>query len=215
MARAESLLPSHQMTRVLLVEGPNDKHVVEHLYWKRFGAEPPFDVVDKGGYDRLRDAIGPELKAPGRRAVGIVVDANDDPGSRWTAVTDLLRGALEEVEIKNPTPGGMIVQSEPRVGVWLWPDNTSGGEIEEFVARMIPSGDQVWPLSERYIESIPVSQRRFTEKKTGRAKLHAWLATREDPRVMGTAIRAGDLEVNGLLATRFAGWLQELFGDRT
>ena len=201
------------MASVLLVEGQDDKHVVEHLYRKRFGAEPPFDVVDNKGYDRLRDAIGPQLKVQDRRAVGIIVDANDNPDSRWRAVTDRVRGALDDIEIVDPTPNGMIVGNEPRVGIWLWPDNQSGGEIEDFVAKMIPSGDQVWPLSEQYIESIPHDQRRFREKKTARAKLHAWLATREDPRRMGGAIRIGDLEVDGPLAKQFADWLQELFGD--
>ena len=196
------------------MEGPDDKHVVQHLYRKAFGAEPPFDVMVKGGYESLRNAIGAELKVPDRRAVGIVVDANGDPRARWTAVTDRLRGALEHDGIEDPTPRGMIVESEPRVGVWLWPDNESGGEIEDFVTEMIPDDDPVWPLSVRYIENIPSDQRRFPEKKTLRAQLHAWLAARRDPRLMGAAIGRGDLEVDGPLATRFAEWLRELFGDR-
>ena len=137
------------------MEGPDDKHVVQHLYRKAFDAEPPFNVIEKEGYERLRDANGAELKAPGRRAVGIVVDANDDPRARWTAVTDRLRSALKHDGIEDPTPRGMIVESEPRVGVWLWPDNASGGEVEDFVTKMIPDDDPVWPLSVRYIENIP------------------------------------------------------------
>ena len=91
------------------------------------------------------------------------------------------------------------------------PDNASGGELEDFVVRMIPDEDQVWPLSQNYIEKIPKEDRKFSEKKKLRAQLHAWLAAREDPRKMGLAIRAGDLKVNGNLSTKFLIWLTKLF----
>ena len=100
----------------------------------------------------------------------------------------------------------------PRVGVWLMPDNQSPGELEDFVAQMIPDGDPVWPLSQDYIDGIPVSDRKFAHGKTLRAKIHAWLAAREDPRQMGLAIRARDLDIGGDLCTRFTAWLDMLFG---
>ena len=111
-------------------------------------------------------------------------------------------------------PSGTIVGSEPRVGVWLWPDNEFSGELEDFVARMIPSGDPVRPLSRCYIDGIPVEHRRFSEGKTARAAIHARLATRGEPKRMGTAIRAGNLDVRGALASRFVDWLEELFSAR-
>ena len=214
MSCARSSLPSPRKARVLLVEGQSDKHVVEHLYRKRFRMEPPFDVVDKDGFSPLCDAIEPELKVPDRQVIGIVVDANDRPGSRWAAVTDRLRRGCPHMEIGDPVPCGTIIGGEPRVGVWLWPDNESSGEIEDFVARMIPCDDPVWPLSRRYINSIPVEQRSFSEGKTARAEVHAWLAARAKPRRMGTAIRAGDLDVSVALATRSASWLEKLFNGQ-
>ena len=214
MADAGSAFPLQHPGRILLVEGQDDRHVVEHVYRKRFGAAPPFEIEDKGGFTPLRDAIGPTLKAPGREVVGIVVDANDDLPARWAAVTDRLRRACPDVELGDLVPDGTIVGSEPRVGIWLWPDNEAAGEIEDFVASMIPCDDPVWPLSRRYIEGIPEEHRRFAEGKTRRAEVHAWLATRGEPRRMGTAIRAGDLKVGRALAERFASWLGKLFGDQ-
>ena len=213
MIDGEASLPSRQARRVLLVEGQNDKHVVEHVYWKRFESKPPFDVLDKEGFSPLSESIGPELKAPEREVVGIIVDANDDLTARWAAITDRLRNACPGIEIGVPVPDGTIAGSEPRVGIWLWPDNESGGELEDFVARMIPGDDPVWPLSRCYIQGIPAEHRPFSEGKTARAEIHAWLATREEPRQMGLAIRTGDLKVDGALATRFASWLANLFGD--
>ena len=195
--------------RVLLVEGPNDKHVVLHLC--NFHEEmPKFWILDKEGIEVLLEAIGSEVRAPSRKAVGILVDANDDLDARWRAVANRLRE--ENIEVpSNPELTGTIIDSTPRVGIWLMPNNESPGELENFVSEMIPNDDPVWPLSADYIDGLPQADRKFTEKKILRAKLYAWLATREDPRQMGAAIGARDLRVDGPLSTRFASWLRQLF----
>ena len=92
------------------------------------------------------------------------------------------------------------------------PDNESHGELEDFVAQMIPKDDPVWPLSKSYIEGIPEAHRKFSEKKKLRAQLHGWLAARRDPRLMGVAIGANDLDVDVALSRKFAAWLTNLFG---
>ena len=196
--------------RVLLVEGQDDKHVVLHL-WERHQATLPFSIENKGGIDPLLESIAPEIKAPGRRAVGILVDANDDIEARWEAIQNRLQRAGIESP-PPPSPDGTIIQANPRLGIWLMPDNMSVGELEDFVVQMIPEGDQVWPLSRRYIEEIPEEERKFSDGKILRAQLYAWLAAREDPRRMGLAIRARDLKVDGALSQRFIAWLNNLFG---
>ena len=163
--------------RVLLVEGQDDEHVVRHLCL-RSQPMPPFHIENKLSVDTLLDSIKQEVRVPGRNAVGILVDANDDLNARWSAVANRLRAP---------------------------------GELENFVSEMIPNDDPVWPRSQSYIDGIPKSDRKFIEKKIPRAKVHAWLATREEPRKMGVAIRAQDLRVDGPLSTRFANWLRQLF----
>lgn len=197
--------------RVLLVEGPNDEHVVRHLC-NRHQAMPEFYIRGKGGIELLLEDIGLEILDPRRKAVGILVDANDDLDARWSAVANRLRA--ENIEVpSSPERTGTIIDSTPRVGIWLMPNNESPGELENFVSEMIPDDDPVWPLSENYIDGIPKADRKFAEKKILRAKIHAWLATREDPRQMGAAIGAHDLHVDGTLSTAFANWLQQLFEE--
>ena len=194
--------------RVLLVEGADDEHVVRHLC-NRHQAIPEFCIRDKGGIEGLLEDIGAEILAPSRKAVGILVDANDDLDARWNAVANRLRE--ESIEVPNSRePTGTIIDSNPRVGIWLMPNNTSPGELENFVSEMIPDDDPVWPLSKGYIDSIPEADRKF-KKNILRAKIHAWLATREEPRKMGSAIYAQDLRVDGPLSTAFANWLRQLF----
>lgn len=197
--------------RVLLVEGPDDKHVVRHLC-KRHQSTPNFDILDRGGLEPLLETVGAELNVLGRKSVGILVDANDDLAARWKSVTDRL---LNEgvTAPRQPTPKGTVIDTieKPRVGIWIMPDNMLTGELEDFVMQMIPEGDPVWPLATRYIGEIPKADRKFQENKTRRAELYAWLAARENPRQMGSAIGSHDLNVDGNLCKNFLDWLKTLF----
>lgn len=206
-------------SRILLVEGQDDKHVVRHII-RRLGLDLDIDIDDggdRGGYPNLRDRIDTTIDAPGVDAVGIMADANDEIVNRWASVTDRLREAHRFRAASLPTrpdPAGTIITEgprSPRVGIWLMPDNQSSGELEDFVAAMIPDGDPVWPRARDYIDGIPAADRKFAEGKIPRAKVHAWLAARESPRQMGTAIRACDLDTKVTLCQSFAAWLRRLF----
>ena len=197
--------------RVLLVEGVDDEHVVCHLA-KRYGDVPAFEIRVTIGFTNLSKSIPVEIKAPGRQVVGILADADDDPTTRWRTVRDRLRRANVVGVPDAPIPGGAVFGEDPRIGVWLMPDNAASGELEDFVAATIPKDDPVWPRARRYIADIPLEERKFTPGKTLRAEVHAWLATRKKPRKMGLAIGAGDLNVDGRLAGAFAEWLRRLFG---
>ena len=92
------------------------------------------------------------------------------------------------------------------------PDNGSSGELEDFIMRMIPADDPVWPRVKCYIDGIPEAEREFKLQKTQRARIHAWLAARKEPRKMGAAIGAGDLDTAAPIATDLIAWLRRLFG---
>ena len=197
---------------LLIVEGENDGHVAWHIA-NRLGSLPPFDTLDRKGIDELLKSIEYDVRTPGCDSIGFLVDADDNPLARWDAVANRLRSAGIDAP-RTPDPGGTVIDATddtPRIGIWLMPDNQSPGELEDFVAQMIPGGDPVWPLSQDYIDDIPAVHRKFASGKTLRAKIHAWLAAREDPRQMGLAIRARDLDINGALCTRFTNWLDRLF----
>ena len=92
------------------------------------------------------------------------------------------------------------------------PDNKAKGELEDFVERLIPDADPAWPRAQQYVDDIPERDRKFKSDKILKAKLHAWLATRADPRRMDSAIGAGDLNIEAPLAKALADWLRLLFG---
>lgn len=203
-------------TRVLLVEGSDEYHVISQLRNRlarqRREPLPEFSIEGQNGFGPLLDAIEyGYVNAPGLSALGVLVDANDDPQARWRAVSDRLRRAGVEPP-GEPEQSGVIIEGAPRIGIWMMPDNKSPGELEDFVAAMIPDGDAIWPLSRSYVDGIPAAERKFTPAKTLRAEVHAWLTVREDPRRMGQAITAGDLDTGAEVCQRFAGWLRALFG---
>ena len=194
--------------KVLLVEGVNDKHVVRNL-GQRLAPALTFDCLEKGGIDNLLKAIPLEIKVPGRQAVGIVADANEDIHARFQAIADKLSAA--GVSPPDSLGGeGTIIDGEPRIGLWLMPDNSSPGELEDFIIKLLPEDDPIWPRANEYIDGIPLNEREFREHKAMRAKLYAWLATRKAPQQMGAAIGTGSL-VAGPPAERFANWLRRLF----
>ncbi len=195
--------------RVLLVEGVNDKHVVLHLA-KIHLPDLEFTVIEKGGFESLIRSFYPEAMVHGRIAVGIMADANDNPCSRWRSISGVL-ARINLAPLGDMTAQGTIIEGEPRVGIWLMPDNRSKGELEDFVATLIPDDDPVWPLACCYIDSIDTKDRKFSQNKHLRASIHAWLAARQNPKLIGSAIASRDLNANAPSALRLVQWLHTLF----
>ena len=209
-------LPSPSPNHILLVEGQDDEHVVLHLCHRLKEGLTPL-IKNKKGIKNLLSSIPAEFNVPELRALGILVDANDNLQNRWKAVSNKLLAANIKPQLQlpsSPAPTGTIIEGQDdrhRVGIKLMPDNIASGELENFVIQMIPADDSVWPRSERYIDDIPDAERKFSKTKTPRAKLHAWLAAREHPREMGSAINVRDLNSSGPLCQSFLAWLTKLF----
>ena len=195
--------PDEPQSRVLIVEGNDDLHVVDRLRRRCLPASG-FGIVQKGGVDKLIESIDVEITQPGRHAVGFVLDADDRLAKRWESIAGKLR--LRAIELPDtPHPNGTVIEGtdeNPRIGIWLMLDNSASGALEDFVATMVPYDDPVWPLAEDYIGKVPGSAL-FTNRS--KAEIRAWLATRERP-LMGATIREGTLDTDGPLCRPFAAW---------
>jgi len=198
--------------RILLVEGPDDLHVMCNLFEVR---EVPktFDVKlasvqnhlaeerdGGGGVETLLKSIPVHLLEADLDCLALVIDANDKgPAARWQAIRGQLlsagydglperhgeQGTLFNVSLRPQTPRSV------RFGAWIMPDNRSQGMIEDFVANLIREGDAMWPHVDGFLNSIPPPQRRFVPAHLPKARIHSWLAVSERPgRPMGQAIKA-------------------------
>ena len=206
--------PKPMNSKVLLVEGREDLHFVNHIV-QRAELDISFCVDAKNGLQNLYKSIAPELDAYNRVAVGIILDANDNPKDRWNRILTKLKNKGIDLPEFPCSTGTLVegVEGKPRVGVWLMPNNCleRGGELEDFVQEMIPAGDPVLPLARKYIDDIPCAARKFSNPKLNKAVIHAWLAARKKPGLIGLAITNEDLDITGDLCKSFIDWIERLF----
>ena len=205
-------------TGLLVVEGQTDQHLILHLCRQ---ADPElgnrFDFHNAQGLTGVINSVRNLVNQPGLTGVGFVLDGDETPQEHWRQVMERIAVAYPDMQLPEvPDHRGTIVPEDPgmgspRIGIWIMPDNQSAGELEDFVVQMIPEGDPVWPRSQTYIQDIPVPARRFEDNKIAKSQVHAWLAARRFPGLMGIAVRDGDLTVDGPLCQRFIAWLNRLF----
>ena len=155
-------------TRLLLVEGDDDRHVCDHFI-KKHNLPVDIKVENAGGISGVLEALPVRLKGSGLRSLGVVVDADTDVGIRWQQLRTIL---LEQGwnAPRKPHVDGVITTDGRgfRVGVWIMPDNTLPGEIEHFVSFLVPESDDLWRHAKRSVGHIPVKRRRFKEPSVSR-----------------------------------------------
>ena len=202
--------------QVLMVEGPDDEHVVKHICGAR-GLGKIQEIKPYGGIEPLVEGISVRLRESEIEVVGIVVDADADLEARWQAVVHRLTKAGYEDVPTVPPHDGLVLEAPvgkllPRVGVWLMPNNKAKGIMEDFLAFLVPSGDELFCYVRRCLEELDPKLRRFSEVKVPKALIHSWLAYQDEPgRPLGQAVSARYLDASLPTADVFAGWLTRLF----
>lgn len=162
----------------LLAEGSDDKNLVMHVA-REHGIE--FDqeeIRDCRGITTLLHEILPET-LKGTATVAVVVDADLDLAGRWNAIQHQLRQAGYEAPATPPAEGLILFSRPPAVGVWLMPDNTIPGTLEDFAKELIPSNDRLWRRAVSAVAEIPATERRFKAER--KAEIHTYLAWQEEP----------------------------------
>jgi hypothetical protein len=201
---------------VLMVEGKDDQHVVMHVCGARglgkINVIQPYD-----GIQPLTEAIGIRVKESDLAALGILVDADTDLAARWQSVRQRLLSAGYDAVPDIPAKDGTVITAPagsilPRVGIWLMPDNTVPGILEDFLAFLVPDGDPLFAHVERSLTTIPEASVRFTSVSAPKAKIHTWLAWQSEPgKPLGQAISSRYLDARLPGGDHFAGWLQRTF----
>lgn len=201
--------------RVLLVEGQDDLHVLWALF-QAHSVPETFSVVKADGIEPLLESVPVRLKASNLERFGVVLDADEDSQARWEQLRGrlILSGCKEFPEA--PKPGGTVVQMEdgPRVGAWLMPDNKLPGMLESFLAFLVPGPDKLLPRIDRFLDSIPMEDRRCPTARLPKARIHAWLAIQEEPgKPLGQAITAKYLDARQEVVVPFLDWIRALLID--
>lgn len=214
------------LTRRLIVEGPQDIHVIDHICLghgimikpRDKSIEPPFELKPQGGFDGLRKELGVAVKGSGLTHVGVVIDADEETShlgisTRWCSIRDLLRDKGYDCP-ELPDPAGMVVEQEgrPRVGVWIMPDNLTTGKLETFLATLASPDSHLWAWARAALDTVPDCPERFLEKDRPKALVYTYLAVQKEPgSPLGLAISQSYFRSQAGLAPRFVAWIRSVF----
>jgi hypothetical protein len=203
--------------QLLLVEGPNDQHVIWNLA-KKYDIPETFsvEIAKDGGISSALESFQIELKKSKVKTLGIVIDADQNVASRWQAIRNILiRLHCQEIP-EQPQSGGWIqaLSNElelPRLGVWLMPDNQSSGMLEDFVLNLIPPDDLLLAKAKSIVQEIEQEKlNKYKDSYHAKALIHTWLAWQETPgQPLGQAITK--LQADTAIAAKFVIWLNQLF----
>ncbi len=200
--------------RLLVVEGPDDKHVLWAIL-NRHQFNPEFEIEEEGGFENVRSRLAIYLK-PGTdlERLGVVVDADTDIRVRWEAIMRTLSRAGYQDVLEHPDPAGTVIEHGllPRVGVWIMPNNAFPGMLEDYLCFLVPPGDALFERATRCIDGIPLEERRFSETQATKALIHTWLAWQDDPGTpLGQAITKRYIQPEGNHIEDLLDWLTRLF----
>jgi hypothetical protein len=205
----------------LHVEGSDDLNSIANLV-ERHGIdrrvnESAPEINPIGSVEELLAGIKPAVELSGGRVIGFVLDADASLAERWASVRDRLRDAsVNDVPEKAPEDGfiGESSRYRSRVGVWIMPDNTKEGTLEQFLETLIPDRDDViFSHAKGCTSKAKELGARFHQKDQWKAIIHTWLAWQEVPgRPYGTAIKAKYFQHDSPTARKFVTWYAKLYG---
>jgi hypothetical protein len=198
----------------LLVEGRDDQFVLFSLFEYYQIPDKSIDVRPQEGIDGVLQTLEAALAAGSpSNILGVLVDADSSPNNRWQAIKDrLTKASYNNIPANLNSAGTIIMQpGKPTVGVWLMPNNTLPGMLENFVSSLIPDreNDPLWKLSENCVqEAIKLS----LEIPQAKAHIHTYLAWQKEPgSPLGLSITKKYLDPGALPAHQFINWLRQLY----
>ena len=210
------------MTRILLVEGRDDLHVVLHLSRARGVCLRSDEVSSCGGIESLLDRLRVDIINTKEGVLGIIVDADDDVAARWESIRDRLHQAGYRDIPREPERTGTVIAAPsedstlPLIGVWIMPDNNSRGTLEDFLSFLVPSypNNRLFEYAQHSVSGIPDDAVLFPAPARSKAVMHTWLAWQEEPgKPFGVAITKRFLDSNSSRVDDFVAWLRALLEE--
>jgi hypothetical protein len=205
--------------RVLIVEGKDELRVLPELLelagipWPK--GDEPVRIEEQDGIGNILAPgfIETTLKASGVTAVGIVVDANGDPGSRWEKLRARLAASYPDFAVALPATGAVhAIAGKPRIGVWVMPDNVRTGMLETLLLALRVGDQALHDHARDATGHARTLGAPFRDNHREKAELHAWLAWQDPPgRQLHDAVRARHLLPAPPVTDPFVGWFRQLF----
>lgn len=205
--------------RVLVVEGKDELRVLPELLelagiaWSKGNEPVRIEEQDGIGNILAPGFIETTLKASGVAAVGIVVDADGDPGSRWERVRARLVTSYPDFPTELPASGAVhAIADKPRISVWVMPDNVRTGMLETLLLALRTGDPALHDHARDATHQARTLGAPFRDSHREKAELHAWLAWQDPPgRQLHEAVRSRRLPPAPQVTDPFVGWFRQLF----
>lgn len=175
--------------KVILVEGRDDRRFLEALL-QHLDLAAEFQVILAEGVSNLRAVLKAAVEgASGSHqveALGLIRDADSDPHAAFQS----LENSLQKVGLSVPPRPGEVVAGNPTVGVFIWPDCHSPGQLETLCLKAV-STEPALQCVDMYVKCLEREQETLPQP-IEKARLHAFLASRNKP-----GLRLGEAAAKG------------------
>jgi len=205
----------------LLVEGDEELRVISHFMdqYVEWGDKPQEWVAEVKSFNGVENLLKPgvieaESKTPGLKAIGIMVDADDLFGSRWSSIRERCRKIAVNFPEELP-PEGLIHQNEHglRIGVWIMPDNQSRGMLETFLGSLVTQRlEPLWSFAQESCTRSREHGSPYTDPHYDKACIYTFLAWLEPPgRSLNVSVQARAFDARSPLCEQFVRWFIDLY----
>jgi hypothetical protein len=174
--------------RLLLVEGRDEENLFE-AFLRHLGIVG-IRILSYRGKNNLQNRLRVYVDAPGFdqvRSIGIVQDA-DNSGAQ--AALQSVQSSLRNAGLPSPQTFLTPVGDLPRVSVFIMPDNSGSGALEDLCLKALDD-DPARDCVDDFLQCVKGSVT-APPQNTSKAKMHAFLASRQDPELrLGEAAQRG------------------------
>jgi hypothetical protein len=208
--------------KVLFVEGNQEIRIIPELM-KRNGVtwevnnEPVVYIRGNEGYKSLvkPDVITTELNASGLSALGIIIDADNNPLGRWASIRNASLHSIPDIPKLLPEEGLIHTTSEGiKFGIWIMPDNKTEGMLETFLAYLISSEkEELWQFAQEVTQEAKSKGAAFKDVHSDKANIYTWLAWQNPPglQLHQSVMKKSILNPQHPNAQKFVTWFKNLY----
>ena len=205
--------------KILLVEGYNDKGVIEQVL-NAYGINVDIEIKVCKGVDGMPDELRLHLKNPSAySAVAVIADADTNTDSRWQQIRNILHntGMYDCNRLPLPPEGAVLASVDSdislKAGAWIMPINEYPGALVEFLIEMIPIEDELMvEVENKLMELESQCKQRYAAKDRNKAKVQTYTAWERKPGIsVATAVKSRILNPHTPTADKFVEWIKEVF----
>ncbi len=204
---------------LLLVEGPTDLVAIAEfaegngIAWPK-GTEP-ITIKPLGSKTPQQSIVEGHLNATGLKNLGVILDADDDALETWKLIQSWFASFFADLPEMVPE-GGFVSEVNlrgQRLGVWIMPDNRSGGTLETLLKKLVRAdSDAVLQHAVSTCDSAKQIGALFKKVHEEKAHIFTWLAWQDQPaRNLKTIDFHNVFNPQSEHVQPFIAWLRKLF----